>query len=71
MLPSQSGACAHCCTGTLTILKFWWCAFATVFLNLQTLIQDLYPQSAAALNVLCCLATSINLTCWCEESYCY
>lgn len=71
MLPSQSGVCVCCRTGTLTVLTFWWCAFATVFLNLRTLIQDLYPESAAARKMLCCLATSISLTYWCEESDCY
>lgn len=48
--------------------KVW--AFVWFFLNLQTLIQDLYPQSAAVLSMLCCLTTSINLTYCCEESYC-
>lgn len=71
MLPSQSGVCVRCCTDFLMILKFWWCAFATIFLNLETLVRDLYPRSVAALNMLCCLATSINLAYWCEESYCY
>lgn len=51
---------------SILVVCFCYCFFKLTNFDFKT-----FTLKVAALNMPCCLATSINLTYWCEESYYY